>query len=388
MIAQVPLSIFSPIQYRKWILISILLSDLVNEQMITIENHVASDGKNDQENYPSGTFIDCFFFNYSLLIFDFDFNFSVFHLVDSLSPNHEVEIVTDVYTVPEHSIKSVLVIGENIVGEGDHVTTPEQSNESVLVINDNVVGEGGRRIKKTTPKKKKNTKLRKGGQQYKTRNGLTIPARRVKPGCTENCDRECHSNFSLQDRQTLFDEFWNLSVVQQKEFILKMIKKNRKARTTVANSRRQFTREYFLPKNNDEVRVCRSFFMSTFDLKPKFLRYTETAISPILKNATNDKRGQYKDVKNKTPPRQLQHVRQYIEALPAVDSHYCRNSSQRKYLPEDFENWKNLYRLYLIHCQENNYKPVSEYVFKRIRTMEYNLGIHVPKKDKSFPNCN
>jgi hypothetical protein len=51
-------------------------------------------------------------------------------------------------------------------------------------------------------------------------------------------------------------------------------------------------------------------------------------------------------------------------------------------LPESTINIANVYRHYRIHCRERKYAPVSDFIFRRILSKEYNIGIHSPKKDK------
>ncbi|KAK7590530.1 hypothetical protein V9T40_002143 [Parthenolecanium corni] len=307
---------------------------------------------------------------------------SIFSVLDKLPDTYQIELSVDVSMATTASDNSNPV---NAMEENTNLqqafSVEETATTSVGGHKESVVGVSGRRQKKLTPKKIKRKKLRAAGKEYTTRDGKTIEARNLKDACTDRCRRKCNTHFTLDDRKTLFEEYWNLDILQRKDFILKCMRKTEKGRTTVAGpSRRQFSRQYFLPKNDVTVQVCRNFFQATFDITSKFLRCTENDKS-ILSTATADKRG-CRLPKNKTPPRSLQHVRQFIESLPAVDSHYCRNSSDRKYLPESAENLKAVYRHYKEHCASKKYSPVSDFVFRRVFSTEYNIGIHVPKKDK------
>lgn len=248
---------------------------------------------------------------------------------------------------------------------------------------DGVVGEDGRRKKSTKVHQRKDRQNKKAtGQSYVTAKGEIIPSRSLKPPCKITCPKTCSVIFTQKDREALLKTFWEFPDIRKKEFILKHIIKDPKGRETVGeNSRRKFTRAYFLPKESGEcVLVCRYFFMATLCVKPKFLRYTENFSTP-LNTASADKRGS-KSSKNRTPPRSIKVVREYIESLPAVHGHYCRNKTDRKYLPESFENVANIHRMYKRFCTAKHYVPVSQYVFANIFKTEYNLGIHLPKKDK------
>lgn len=68
--------------------------------------------------------------------------------------------------------------------------------------------------------------------------------------------------------------------------------------------------------------------------------------------------------------------------MPAVPSHYCRSSSNKKYITNDFQSLEHVYRVYVEDCKINNVLAVTSGVFKKRWNTEYNIGIHVPKKDK------
>jgi hypothetical protein len=187
------------------------------------------------------------------------------------------------------------------------------------------VGPAGRRKKKETPQKTRRKNRRESGKEYITKKGKVVPAMCVKPACSEKCLRQCTAIFTPEDRQVFFEEFWKLDTLQRKDFVLRNVNREDEAGTTVAgSSRRQYTRQYYLPKNDSLVQVCRCFFQATLDVKDKFLRYTEVDPS-LLHCAHKDKRGR-RTPKNRTPPRSLEHLREFIESLPAVESHYCRNT--------------------------------------------------------------
>lgn len=72
----------------------------------------------------------------------------------------------------------------------------------------------------------------------------------------------------------------------------------------------------------------------------------------------------------------------FVEKLPAVSSHYCRSSSKKKYLPVEFKSVSHVYRYYKTEQIDRGLNPISQKTFlKKIRS-DYNLGIHVPKKDQ------
>lgn len=259
--------------------------------------------------------------------------------------------------------------------------TPNSANE---ITPPGVVGSAGRKVSRPVQKKVQRKLFKESGQQYTTISGKVIPAKRhVKPGCDTKCKRKCQESFSEEDRKKINFEYWNLSHSQKKDFVLRCVNRDDKRRTTVGeSSRRNFTRCYSLPKSTDYIQVCRNFFLSTVNCGTKFLRYTEEHCT-ALRLPKTDERGTKNYSSKKTSPMNVKNVKRFIERLPAVNSHYCRGSTVKKYLPEEFENVASVYRnLYVQYCRDNNYQVVSLYVFKSIWRRFYNIGIHHPKKDK------
>lgn len=244
------------------------------------------------------------------------------------------------------------------------------------------VGVEGR--KKERPKQHRVVRqlFKQKGEAHTNTKGKEIPARSVKSPCKITCKKQCSSFFSNEQRQTIHKAYWNLGFVQQREFLLRYIKREVKSRETVLNSRRKFTRKYYLPFNeNNNIEVCKVFFQSTLDVGAKLLRYTENNVSQTLGTTSPDKRGK-KSSSNKTPPHCIRNVRNFIENLPAVESHYCRSSTTKQYVPQEYQSLNNIYRKYLKYSKDNTLTAASEFIFKKIFTTEYNIGIHAPKKDK------
>lgn len=75
------------------------------------------------------------------------------------------------------------------------------------------------------------------------------------------------------------------------------------------------------------------------------------------------------------------YVTEFNKKLPVLPSHYNRPKTDRMYLPQEYKSTMHIYRKYLQDCKINGYQPVSEAVFRQIFN-EYNISIHVPKKDK------
>ncbi|CAH1099160.1 unnamed protein product [Psylliodes chrysocephalus] len=159
----------------------------------------------------------------------------------------------------------------------------------------------------------------------------------------------------------------------------KVPKKRRYGGPTV-ESRRKCSKEYFLPVDGKKIQVCQQFFLATLSITQKKIRYLDENKTE-MRTAKPENRG-HKEPKNKTPIEVMQTIDSFIKLLPAVPSHYCRAKSTKRYLPVELKNTVNLYRTYKQHCIENTYKFVTERLFRVIFKRNYNIGFHLPKKDK------
>ena len=76
-------------------------------------------------------------------------------------------------------------------------------------------------------------------------------------------------------------------------------------------------------------------------------------------------------------------IEEHIELFPCVDSHYCRQESQRQYLASDLSISK-MYNLFQEWAPEHhpNSKIPGKTMYESVFTGSYNLGFYVPKKDQ------
>lgn len=81
----------------------------------------------------------------------------------------------------------------------------------------------------------------------------------------------------------------------------------------------------------------------------------------------------------------------HISLFPAVESHYCRQNTQKKYL-DSFLNVSKMYSLYTDLCKANDIQPAKQSTYRWVFNTEFNIGFHVPKSDRcdlceAFTNC-
>lgn len=95
--------------------------------------------------------------------------------------------------------------------------------------------------------------------------------------------------------------------------------------------------------------------------------------------AHDDRRGKHSPGIKKSP---LVHqfVHDHIASFPALDSHYARARTNKKYL-EATLNVSKMYSLYVEFCKQKEIEPVLESYYRHVFDTEFNLAFHKPKKD-------
>lgn len=149
-----------------------------------------------------------------------------------------------------------------------------------------------------------------------------------------------------------------------------------RVRTTAAKSRRKYSYRYFFVKGEEKVRVCKEFYLSSIDISQRRIEWFH---DKAVRNEFTDKRG--KHTKSRTTDDARTFIREHIESFPRMPSHYCRASSSKEYFASDL-NLSKMYNLYVEKCAENDVVPVKSHMYRNIFNTEFNLGFHVPKKDR------
>jgi len=73
-------------------------------------------------------------------------------------------------------------------------------------------------------------------------------------------------------------------------------------------------------------------------------------------------------------------VRQHIESIPALDSHYRRENTNKQYFEDCTLNITKIYQLYLDWIPPGT-SPVKDWKYRQIFNHEYNYGFSPPKND-------
>ena len=221
---------------------------------------------------------------------------------------------------------------------------------------------------------------RQAGKQYTDSKGNVQRQREIKSkkDCEGKCKFRCSLNITADERNAIFSEFWNLSDDGKQTFYAKTTERvvKERVRTKAAKSRRKYSYKYIFIKDEANVRVCKEFYLSTIDISQRRIEWYH---DKAARNEFMDKRG--KHTKPITPDDAKTFVREHIESFPRMPSHYCRASSSKEYLAADL-NLTKMYNLYVERCSEKEMIPVKSYIYRNIFNTEFNIGFHIPKKDR------
>lgn len=121
------------------------------------------------------------------------------------------------------------------------------------------------------------------GKRHVNRSGKNIDAKVMGPPC--KCILRCFDKISEDMRKKIFDEYWSLGDhSRQWDFIARYAKIFEKKVATISNSRRSFSRKYYLPINNDEIHVCKIMFLKTLSVSEKVISTISKKLnkSPVI----------------------------------------------------------------------------------------------------------
>ena len=153
-----------------------------------------------------------------------------------------------------------------------------------------------------------------------------------------SCKNKCNIKVNLEQRRKIHEEFWQLDANTRRNFIYHRVYRSNKNQSTIGHvSRRDSTFAYSLvhPESNEEISVCKVFFLTTLGFHPKNDAVVMSVMTATPRNASTavaDKRGKH-------PPSNkmdVTEIRQHILSHHPQISHYRReHAPKRKYLPND-----------------------------------------------------
>ena len=218
------------------------------------------------------------------------------------------------------------------------------------------------------------------GEQYVNTAGNIVMAKSKCRPCVCQHGRQikfrCHE-FSEESRQQLNSEYYGSEdYCRQRDFIIC----HTTVVSSVSNKRNKRFLNFSLPHGGVKVQVCKRVFMATLVVSEKLITYTiDKMINEGVQLSVSDKRGKH-EPHNKTSVHMLESVRSHICSFSAVDSHYTRSKTARKFLSADL-NITKMYELYAGTYKNDGKEFVEEGVYRRVFCEDFNLSFHHPKKD-------
>jgi hypothetical protein len=243
---------------------------------------------------------------------------------------------------------------------------------------------GKKRVRKPVTWKSKIAKqLRNSGKAYQSlsKSKKLIRERKVGPPCGNKCRLKCKDKVDEMKRQQVFDAYWALSDLErQREFIVRHSQQIKpKYRYSNTQNFRALNNAFYFEINGSKIRVCKPFFKSTLDLSNKAIK---TALLKKTESGTieADFRGKH----NHHPtidPQIRQSVKDFINSIPRIESHYLRAQTTREYIASD-KSLADIYRDYKKLREEDGLPVATTSTFTRIFNTEFNISFFVPKKDQ------
>lgn len=227
------------------------------------------------------------------------------------------------------------------------------------------------------------------GKECKKRNGNIRKAKSVKKPCSFKCRLRCFENISTIQREEIFQKFWNLGdKIRQWQFILNNSKTlDKKTQTINAKNPRNCHRQYFFSFKNEEncvveKRVCCEMFINTLDINKQVIQTAHNKLNSGLGAVSPDKRGRHVRALNHLSEQRKELIRNHINSIPLVDSHYCREKSSRKYMSQEL-NIKKLYLLFQEKLAEDQIKiEITERQYRDVFNNDFNIAFQMPQKDQ------
>lgn len=258
----------------------------------------------------------------------------------------------------------------------------DQGNEA-----DATAASGTRKRKRSTEnwKRRQRKNQRNKGQEYVNKRGRLVETRQLQPSKCR-CKLKCVLRIGDEKRASLFMHYWNeLGTYQRhQDYLVNHIEVGETARKcAIAGrvSRRTKSARYFLTVDGVREKVCRDFFLCTLGETVDTIRYNrDHKRNNTGGSDAGDKRGKHQHQK-KVDVAAKEFIRDHIRSYPAVESHYCRSRTRRRYLPQGL-TVKEMYRQYVEVCAEKHESAQSEYIYRTVFSNDFNYGFHQPKKDQ------
>ncbi|XP_063635068.1 uncharacterized protein LOC134805772 [Cydia splendana] len=269
---------------------------------------------------------------------------------------------------------------------GCHNNENDTTGSNIAENNEPSCNNKGTRKRKAAPESWiRNTakRLKNNGKSYTSRSNRIVPEKTLKPPCTIKCKRNCTQIFTETQRKIIFENYWEMGDLQrQREYILRHISPiYPKYSYKVHNSNRGHNNAFYFTVNQQRIRVCKTFFKATLDITDRVIRTviqkTEDENDSCVLSL--DQRGKHTNHKT-VDPEIKDSVREHINRIPRVESHYCRACTTKEYI----DGGKSIADLHRDYTKERELKnlPYANYLMYNHIFNEHNISFYQPKKDQ------
>lgn len=193
------------------------------------------------------------------------------------------------------------------------------------------------------------------------------------------CKRGCFAVKLEGNKNTIFTKFRSLTYNEQSQFLayqcIEICEPKRPKIKNEPNPRRKCTVFYFLPLENEKIRVCQRTITDTLKVTPRRIQM----LVEKLKNGTEikDFRGRHTNRPHAITGDIKELVTEHISSFPKQESHYSRSKTNTEFLSEDL-TLKKMYKLFCEKYPERDNMSIRTYndIFQKL-----NLKFGLPRSD-------
>lgn len=226
---------------------------------------------------------------------------------------------------------------------------------------------------------------RQSGNVYVSTSGKVIEAKSVIESIADHttCRFMCATHISHHDQHDIHIQHWRLSDDMKRQFYIRTTELHRKVRCR--NIDKKDTRKkkmsylYYLDRNGKRIRVCKDFYLNTLSVDARRIRSAHASKDKLTGEPSPYRRGKHSTGVSRVTLKQG--IREHIESIPKIDSHYCRRDTNKSYITGDL-NLQILYEKYVELCTERGLQPAKLCMYRSVFNSEYNIEFQKLKKDR------
>ncbi|CAH0716233.1 unnamed protein product, partial [Brenthis ino] len=206
-----------------------------------------------------------------------------------------------------------------------------------------------------------------------------IASKLIIPPC--DCRLQCRNKFSEDQRKEIFKSYWNLASLQrQRNFLCTCIELINISCRRIKNLDKPRTPNcsFSLLNNGQCFKVCKKFLLNTLGITERTLRTVIETRNYNAGNAPKDNRGKHGNHK-KTDPELVQSVKDHINSVPRIESHYLRANTSREFIDGGL-TIAELHRNYKTQRSSLQKEAVTYDVYAKIFKTDFNISFFFIKE--------